>query len=81
MQFLSFLFEKHLDKTVIVIAVALSVFLLTLGDDSQVQTARSVESFLLGPVDRVESYFLAMDRLVEENLRLKKDVATLSHER
>ncbi len=81
MQFLSFLFEKHLDKTVVVIAVALSVFLLTLDDDSQLQTARSLESFLLGPKDRVESYFLTVDGLVEENLRLKKDVATLSHER
>lgn len=81
MQFLSFLFEKHLDKTVIVIAVALSVFLLTLSDESQIQTARIVTSFILGPVDRVTSYFSTIDELMEENLRLKKDVATLSHER
>ena len=81
MQFLSFLFEKHLDKTVIVIAVALSIFLLTLSDESQIQTARAVTAFLLEPVDRVTSYFSTMDGLIEENLQLRKDVATLSHER
>ncbi len=81
MQFLSFLFEKHLDKTMLVIAVAASIILLTLSDDSQIQTAHAVTSFLLTPVDRAISYFTTIDELREENLRLKKDVATLSHER
>jgi rod shape-determining protein MreC len=81
MQFLPFLFEKHLDKTVAVIAAAASIFLLTLSEDNKIHTARTVTSFLLGPLDRVTSYLITIDELTLENTRLKKDLATLSHER
>jgi rod shape-determining protein MreC len=81
MQILSFLFEKHLDKTVTVVAAALSIFMLTRSDDSQLQAAQSIKSFLLEPIHRVETYFSTIDELEEENRDLKKLVATLYHER
>jgi rod shape-determining protein MreC len=81
MQILSFLFEKHLDKTVTVVAAALAIFLLTRSDDSKIHTAQSIKSFLLEPVRRAEIYFTTIDELEAENRDLKKLVATLYHER
>jgi rod shape-determining protein MreC len=81
MQILSFLFEKHLDKTVTAVAVGASIFLLTRGEESQLQTAQSIKSFLLEPISRVENYFTTIDELREENRELRELVATLYHER
>lgn len=81
MQIISFLFEKHLDKTVLVIAVAAAVFLLTLSEESQLQTARAVKSVLLGPIGRVGDYFDSMDGLRERNRELERIAVSLYHER
>jgi len=81
MQILSFLSEKHLDKTALAVAVAASVFLLTRSEESQFQTARAVKSALLGPINRVETYFSTIDELREENRELGRIAAALYHER
>ena len=81
MQIIAFLFEKHLDKTVLAIAVILSVVMLSAGEDSQIRYARAISSFLLYPVDRVSKYFSDVDSLREENLRLREVAGSLMHER
>lgn len=81
MQFLSFLFDKHLDKTVLAIAIAASIVLLTRRDESMVGTSRVVSDVLLYPVTRVEEYFASVKKLQAENDSLRVKVATLSHER
>ena len=81
MQFLSFLFDKHLDKTVLSLAIAVSIVLMTRNEDSKIQVARAVTFILLYPVEKVEGYFTSVDQLVEENMKLKELVATLYHER
>ncbi len=81
MQIISFLFEKHLDKTVLAVTVAASIFLLTRSEESQLQTARAVKSVLLGPVGRVGDYFNSMDELREKNRELERIAVSLYHER
>jgi rod shape-determining protein MreC len=81
MQLLSFLFEKHLDKTVLAIAVALAIVLLSLGAQSRVEKARAITSFLLYPVERVTGRFASVEALKEENGELRAMVATLYQER
>lgn len=81
MQILSFLFEKHLDKTALAAAVAASIFLLSLNEENQFQTARAVKSVLLGPISRVESYFSTIEELRSENRELQRIAASLYHER
>lgn len=81
MHIISFLFYKHVDKTVLAVAVALSIFMLTREETSKVNSARAISSFLLYPVDRVEAYFTRIDGLREENERLREVTATLTHER
>ncbi|MBN2070877.1 MAG: rod shape-determining protein MreC [Candidatus Krumholzibacteriota bacterium] len=81
MQIISFLFDKHLEKSVLAAAVALSIFMLTRGETDQINSARAISSVLLYPVERVEDYFSDIDRLREENLELRKIAASLAHER
>jgi len=81
MQILSFLFEKHLDKTALAVAVAASLFLLTRSEENQFQTAKAVKSVLLGPISRVGTYFSTIDELSEENRELRRIAVTLYHER
>jgi rod shape-determining protein MreC len=81
MHVLSFLFDKHLDKTVLAIAVALAITFLSLGDQSQIGAARAVTSVLLYPVNRVTGSFASVEALKEENSQLRAMVATLYQER
>jgi rod shape-determining protein MreC len=81
MQVFSFLFERHLDKTVLAIAVAVSIVLLTLGDETQIRQSRAITSFLLTPVKFVTSYFVSASNLERENSELRAMVATLYQER
>ena len=81
MHVLSFLFDKHLDKTVLAIAVALAIVLLSLGEQSQIEKARAITSFLLYPVERVTGRFASVEALKEENGELRAMVATLYQER
>lgn len=81
MHFLSFLFDKHLDKTVLFVAVAVSIALLALGEETQIAKARAITSFLLYPVRGVTGYYVSVDELREENDQLRAMVATLYQER
>ncbi|MBN1164181.1 MAG: rod shape-determining protein MreC [Candidatus Krumholzibacteriota bacterium] len=80
MQILSFLFEKHLEKTVLAVVMALSVFMLTRSEESQLNSARAVSSFLLYPVDKVEEYFNSLEELREENRELREIAVSLYQE-
>jgi len=81
MQILSFLFDKHLDKTILAIVLIVSVMFLNLPQESRIQSARKVSSVLLYPVSRVQHYFASVDELKKENSELKEMLATLLHER
>lgn len=81
MHVLSFLFDKHLDKTVLVIAVSLAIAILSLGERSRVEKARVITSFLLYPVERVTGRFSSVESLEKENGELRAMVATLFQER
>lgn len=81
MHVLSFLFEKHLDKTILVIAVALSITLLALGERSRAGMARAITAVLLYPVERVTGRFESVEELRNENAELRAMVATLYQER
>jgi rod shape-determining protein MreC len=80
MQIFSFLFERHLEKTILAVAIALSVFMLTRPEDSRIAAARSISSFLLYPVDRAGDYFSSVEELTAENDRLRELAVSLSHE-
>jgi rod shape-determining protein MreC len=80
MQIFSFLFDRHLEKTVLAVAIALSVFMLTRPEDSRVTAARAISSFLLYPVNRAGDYFRSVEELSEENDRLRELVVSLNHE-
>jgi rod shape-determining protein MreC len=81
MHFLSFLFDKHLDKTVLAIAVAASIVLLAAGQESKIENAKSITAVLLYPVNKVTGHFQSVDRLESENGELRAMVATLYQER
>ena len=81
MQLLSFLFDKHLDKTVLAIAVALAIVLLSVGEQSRIEKARAITSFLLYPVERVTGRFASVEALEKENGELRAMVVTLYQER
>lgn len=80
MQIFSFLFDRHLEKTVLAAAIALSVFMLTRPEDSKISAVRSISSFLLYPVGRAGDYFVSVEELSAENDRLRELVVSLSHE-
>jgi len=80
MQIFSFLFERHLERTVLIAAIALSVFMLTRSEDSRVATGRVISSFLLYPVGRADDYFTSVEELTAENDSLRTRVVSLSHE-
>lgn len=80
MQILSFLFEKHLDKTVLAVAVAASIFLLTRDNESVFYRAKSIKSVYQVPRDHFRNYFTTIDELREENRELRRIAASLAHE-
>ncbi|MCK4550084.1 MAG: rod shape-determining protein MreC [Candidatus Krumholzibacteria bacterium] len=80
MQIFSFLFDRHLERTVLAVAIALSVFMLTRPEDGRIAAARSISSFLLYPVSRTDDYFTSVEELTAENDSLRTRVVSLSHE-
>jgi rod shape-determining protein MreC len=81
MHVLSFLFDRHLDKTVLGIAVALSIALLSLDEGSRISKARAITSVLLYPVNRVTGSLASIEELKDENSQLRAMVAELYQER
>ncbi len=80
MQIFSFLFDRHIEKTVLVAAIALSVFMLTRPEDSRLAAGRAISSFLLYPASRAGDYFSNVEKLSAENDSLRTRVVSLSHE-
>ncbi len=80
MQIFSFLFDRHLERTVLAVAIALSVFMLTRPEDSRIATGRVISSFLLYPVSRMDDYFASVEELTAENDSLRTRVVLLSYE-
>ncbi len=80
MQIISFLFEKHLDKSVLAVAIALSVFMLSRAETSQINSAKVISSFLLYPVEKMEGYFSSKEELRQKNLELRKIAVSLAYE-
>jgi rod shape-determining protein MreC len=80
MQIFSFLFDRHLEKTVLAAAIALSVFMLTRSEDSQLAAGKNISAFLLEPVDRAEDYFINARKLSAENDSLRERVVSLQYE-
>src|SRR6056297_2053169 len=81
MAIFSFLFNKHLDKSILVISIIASLLLLGLEEDSKVNAAREVSSFLLAPVEEIDKYFVDITRLRDENDKLREILAALYYER
>jgi len=81
MQFLFFLFEKHRDKTVLIIAIAVSIVLLTRDEASKVNAARTVSAVLLYPVEQVRNYVSSIEKLREENDKLRALAVSMFLER
>ncbi|MDZ7861003.1 MAG: rod shape-determining protein MreC [Candidatus Krumholzibacteriota bacterium] len=81
MAIFSFLFNKHLDKSILVISIAASLLLLGLEEDNKVNSARKISSFLLAPVEEIDKYFVDIARLRDENDKLREILAALYYER
>lgn len=81
MQFLFFLFEKHCDKTVLIIAIAVSIVLLTRDEASKINAARTVSSVLLYPVEQLKNYVVTIEELRKENDTLRALAVSMVHER
>jgi len=80
MQIFSFLFDRHIEKTVLAAAIALSIFMLTRPEDSRIASARAISSFLLYPVNKAGDYFESVEQLTAENDSLRVLVVSLSLE-
>lgn len=81
MSIISFLFDKHLDKSILVIAIILSIAMLNLGEESKLNTVRVVSSFVLAPAEKIQKHFSDIDSLRAENNSLRQIVAALYYER
>lgn len=81
MQIVSFLFERHLEKTVLVVAVIISVVMLSRPEESRITAARRVSAYLFYPVEAVKRYVADLDELRDQNRRLRRLVVSLSLER
>lgn len=81
MHIFSFLFDRHLDKTLLAIAIATGIALLSLGEQARIAKARAMKAILLEPLDRIADRFARIESLEEENETLKAALATLYHER
>jgi rod shape-determining protein MreC len=81
MQFLFFLFEKHRDKTVLIIAIAVSIVLLTRDEASKINAARTVSSVLLYPVEWLRDRADTIEELRKENDELRALAVSMAHER
>ncbi|HET6463696.1 MAG TPA: rod shape-determining protein MreC, partial [Candidatus Krumholzibacteria bacterium] len=75
------LFEKHRDRTVLVVLIILSLGLRALPEPTQLAVGRDALARIMSPVQRVTSVMHDYTRVHAENERLSRMVATLSLER
>ncbi len=74
-------FEKHRDRTVLVVLIVLSLALMALPEPVQLEAARSVMSRIMLPAQRATAFLDDYRDIRSENERLRRMVATLSLER
>ena len=74
-------FEKHRDRTVLVVLIILSFGLMALPEPRQLEIGRSVLSRIMLPAQRATTFMHDYTRIHAENERLARMVATLSLER
>jgi rod shape-determining protein MreC len=81
MQLFEAVFQKHRDRTVLVVLIIASFALMALPEPGQLEIGRSLLSRLTLPAQRVTTFMHDYTRLHAENERLARMVATLSLER
>jgi rod shape-determining protein MreC len=74
-------FEKHRDRTVLVVLIILSFGLMALPEPRQLEIGRSTLSRIMLPAQRATTFMHDYTRVHAENERLARMVATLSLER
>jgi rod shape-determining protein MreC len=74
-------FQKHRDRTVLVVLILLSLVLMSLPEPVQLEAGRSIVARLMLPAQRATTFMHDYTRLHAENERLARMVATLSLER
>ncbi len=74
-------FQRHRDRTVLVVLIIASFALMTLPEPSQLEIARTTLSRIMLPAQRATTFIHDSTRLHAENERLARLVATLSLER
>jgi rod shape-determining protein MreC len=74
-------FEKHRDRTVLVVLIILSLGLMALPEPAQLEIGRNFLARLMAPVQHVTTVMHDYTRVHAENERLARMVATLSLER
>jgi len=81
MQLFEAVFQKHRDRTVLVVLIVLSVALMAMPEPVQLEAARTVTSRFLLPAQRTTTFIADYKTVRSENERLRRMVATLSLER
>jgi len=81
MQLFEAVFQKHRDRTVLVVLIVLSLVLMALPEPVQLETGRSIVSRLMLPAQRAATFVDDYRHVRAENERLRRMVATLSLER
>lgn len=81
MQLFEAVFQKHRDRTVLVVLILLSLVLMSLPEPVQLEAGRSIVARLMLPAQRATTFMHDYTRLHAENERLARMVATLSLER
>jgi rod shape-determining protein MreC len=74
-------FQKHRDRTVLVVLIILSLALMALPEPAQIETARTILNRLMLPAQRATTFLHDYAGVREENERLRRMVATLALER
>jgi len=74
-------FEKHRDRTVLVVLIIVSLGLMALPEPAQLEVGRSILARLMAPAQHMTAVMHDYTRVHAENERLARMVATLSLER
>ncbi len=74
-------FEKHRDRTVLVVLIIVSLGLMALPEPAQLEVGRSILARLMAPAQHMTAVMHDYTRVHAENDRLARMVATLSLER
>jgi cell shape-determining protein MreC len=81
MQLFEAVFQKHRDRTVLVVLIVLSFILMALPEPVQLEAGRTAMSRLMAPAQRAATFLADYRHVRSENERLRRMVATLSLER